>query len=316
MLKEVEFYKIIMKRFIQQILFFFVFFGLIFLIGIFLPITPRSENSMLQYKIEKDSLLRVVPKPRIIFIGGSNLVFGLNSRMIKDSLRLNPVNAGLAINLGLIYMMDDVLPYIKRDDIVVLAPEYNLYYGNKSYGGYDLFKLLMDVDKSAFLKLRFNHIPNLIKEVPNYFLSKFKMNNYSYNFESDVYGKHIFNEYGDSEFHWNLTSKTFSDINPIRTKFNYSTIREIIEFDNKVRNKGATLMITYPSIHKRSLEVIKRQTNEIQEELEKTKLKILGTPQRYSFPDSLIFDQVYHLTKTGVDNRTHLLICDIKAKLE
>jgi hypothetical protein len=53
------------------------------------------------------------------------------------------------------------------------------------------------------------------------------------------------------------------------------------------------------------------QTNKIHEELKKTNLIILGTPQRYSFPDSLMFNQIYHLTKEGVDKRTQYLIDDI-----
>ncbi len=34
--------------------------------------------------------------------------------------------------------------------------------------------------------------------------------------------------------------------------------------------------------------------------------------QRHGFPDSLMFEQVYHLTKERVDKRTQFLIEDIK----
>ena len=139
-----------MKKFLKRIIVFFILFGLVFLVGIFLPVTPGAKKNMLAYKIQKDSLLTNVKSPRIIFVGGSNLVFGLNSQIVKDSLKMNPINAGLAASIGLIYMMDDVLPYIRPGDVVVLAPEYQNYFGSFAWGGNDLFRLLMDVQRQGF----------------------------------------------------------------------------------------------------------------------------------------------------------------------
>lgn len=301
-----------MKKFLLKILLFFIVFGFIFIIGILLPVTPRSKNNMLSYKVQKDSILRKVASPRIIFVGGSNLVFGLNSEMIKAKLEVNPVNAGLAINFGLIFMMDDILPFIKSGDYVVLAPEYQHFFGRNAYGGNDLFRMLMDVQRSGFKKLRYEHIPNLAIAMPTYFLSKFKPQQYYYNRENDVYGKHIFNEYGDSSFHWDLQKRKFPVVQPIKDDFNYSLIKEIINFNDNIKAKGATLFITYPGFQIASLDIIKKEVDKVQKELENTELEILGTPERYSMQDSLMFDQIYHLSKQGVDRRTKLLIEDIQ----
>ena len=300
-----------MKKFILKILLFFVVFGLIFIIGILLPVTPGSKNNMISYKVQKDSMLRNVESPRIIFVGGSNLVFGLNSELIKDEFDLNPINAGLAINFGLIYMMDDVLPYVKSGDYVVLAPEYQHYFGDLAYGNNDLFRLLMDVERSGFKKLRNEQIPNLIKSMPTYFLSKFKPRQYFYKDKNDVYGNHIFNEYGDSFFHWGLEKREFPVVQSIKGNFNYALIKEINDFNDQIKAKGATLFVTYPGFQAASLDIVKNQVDKVQEELEKTGLMILGTPERYSMPDSLMFDQIYHLSKDGVDRRTKLLIEDL-----
>ncbi len=267
---------------------------------------------MISYKIQKDSLLQNVVSPRIIFIGGSNLVFGLNSQIIKDSLQINPINNGLAASMGLIYMMDDALPYVRSGDYVVLAPEYQNFYGSFAYGGNDLLRLLMDVQRSGFYNLRRKQWPNLIKSWPNYFMTKFRYRSYFFDSENDIYGKHIFNEYGDSDFHWNRETNEFPPLYPIKSSFNHDVLREIINFNKKVNEKGATLMITYPCLQATSLDINKVQINTIQEELKKTDLIILGTPERYSFPDSLMFGQAYHLSKEGVDKRTQRLIEDIR----
>lgn len=281
------------------------------MVGIFLPVTPGARSNMLSYKVQKDSLLQNVASPRIIFIGGSNLVFGLNSQIIKDSLQLNPINNGLAASMGLVYMMDDVLPYIKKGDYVVLAPEYQNFYGSFAYGGNDLLRLLMDVQRSGFYNLRKEQWRNLIKSWPTYFMTKFRYRSYFFDSENDIYGKHIFNEYGDSNFHWNRESNEFPPLYPIKDSFNYAIIREITDFNTKLNEMGAILMITYPALQEASLEINAVQVSKIQEELEKTDLIILGTPQRYSFPDSLMFEQAYHLSKQGVDKRTKRLIEDI-----
>lgn len=271
---------------------------------------------MIAYKIQKDSLMENVTQPRIIFVGGSNLVFGLDSEKIESELKLNPVNAALAINFGLVYMIDDIKPRLKKGDIVILAPEYQHYFGNQAFGGNDLLRLLLDVQPSGFSILRKQHLPNLVKGVPIYVQSKFIYSQYSYNKEMDVYGKHIFNKYGDSDFHWNLDARPFPQVHPIRGNFNHELVKEILKFDQYVNNLGGKLYVTYPGCDQASLEVIREQVNEVKTELEGSGLEILGTPDRYGMPQDLMFDQIYHLSKKGVDRRTDLLIEDFQEALK
>lgn len=306
-----------MKNFIKQLILFFIVLGLIILIGIFLPVTPRSKNNMLNYKSVKDSLLIHTEKPRIIFVGGSNLVFGLNSQVIKDSLQVNPINNGLAVALGLVYMMDDLLPYIKEGDLVVLVPEYNNFYGDFAYGSRDFFRFLMDVDPKGFNKLRKEQLPNLLfKSIPTYFQSKFHINNYLYDVESDYHSKFIFNQYGDSEYHWKLPPQKFKQIQKFRNNFNYRVLREIVNFADQIKSKGGAVIIAYPGFQESSMEIITDHVKKIDSELRNSGIQVIGSPERYAFPDSLMFDQVYHLTKEGVDIRTHRLVEDLKPIIE
>src|ERR1700730_2211300 len=113
-----------MKKFLKKVFFFTLIFVGIVSIGLLLPATPRSSQSLLFGEIEKDSLLNNAPSPRIVFIGGSNLSFGINSQMIKDSLGLNPVNAAIHASIGLVYMLDHSLNYIRPGDVLVVSPEY------------------------------------------------------------------------------------------------------------------------------------------------------------------------------------------------
>lgn len=300
-----------MKKFILTIFLFFFVIIIIFVIGIFLPVTPKASNYYLFSKIQKDSLLQNVRTPRIIFIGGSNLVYGLNSQLIKDSLDLNPINAGVTATVGLVFMMENTLPYIKAGDIVVVSPEYQQFYSRFGYGGSDLVRLLFDIDRSGFNKLGKKQWRNVIKNSPDYFVSKFDPNEYFNIRLNPVYGLDIFNKYGDSYKHWYMEKKNFSPSQYFKGDFNYSVLDELKSFNEKLKKKDATLFITYPGYQATSFDINHEQIYKLETELKNYQFKILGFPDRYKIPDSLMFDTPYHLIKEGVDYRTKLIIEDI-----
>ena len=87
-----------------------------------------EQDGYLQAYNKKCQLLEDTPSPRIIFVGGSNLAFGLDSQRIKDSLNINVINYGLHAGIGLKYMIDDISTYARKGDIIVFAPEYEHFY--------------------------------------------------------------------------------------------------------------------------------------------------------------------------------------------
>lgn len=117
-----------MRKFIFKIIGFTIPMVIFFILGLFLPATPRASKSLLFGALKKDSRLKSTPSPRIIFIGGSNLSFGLNSQTIKDELNLNPINTAIHVNIGLNYMLSNTIQYVKRKDIIILVPEYEHFY--------------------------------------------------------------------------------------------------------------------------------------------------------------------------------------------
>jgi hypothetical protein len=90
-----------MKNFLIKISLFSLLLLSVVIIGFVLPVTPRASKSLLYAKVKKDNLLKKTNNPRIIFVGGSNLSFGINSKVIKDSLKLNPINTAIHASIGL-----------------------------------------------------------------------------------------------------------------------------------------------------------------------------------------------------------------------
>lgn len=309
-----------MKLFLIKFSSFFFVLLLIFIIGIFLPATPRAKTSYLFAKTNKDSLLANVKSPRIIFIGGSNLSFGLNSQIVKDSLGLNPINTAIQVGIGLRYMMEHTLPYIKKGDIIVVAYEYHGYYGGLSYGEDALLRIVLDVAPDDLRKLSIKQMIKLCVYLPKYSFSKLKPTEYIRKYidnKEDIFNVvKSFNEYGDVDAHWNYQSKKIPAVESINGNFEYSLIDELKMFESKVVEKGAILFITFPGYQATSFENCIEQINKIEEELNRSGLKLLGTPAKYKIADSLMFDTPYHLSKNAVDQRTIFLINDIRRALE
>lgn len=301
-----------MKIFAKRLLMFCSILLLSLIIGICLPSTPRASQSLLFAKYHKDALLANCPSPRIIFIGGSGLSFGLNSEMIKDSLGLNPINTAVHGAIGLIYMISSVKEYIRPGDIVVIAPEYQFFFGQNSYGGEELLRTVLEVSPNSINTLSLRQWMNIYNYLPKYSFSKFKPIDYLDTKVDSVYSRHCFNNFGDEYRHWNLSKRHCSTYHPIHEDFNPRVIAELIRFKKQVQEKSAALYITFPGLQASSFKIIKAQIKRVESELIKGGFVLLGSPERYMIPDSLVFDAPYHLTKVGLDRRTHLLVDDIK----
>jgi hypothetical protein len=304
-----------MRKFLIRVLSFLLPLSLVIILGICLPVTPRASKSMLMSSLNKNQLLKNTSKPRIIFVGGSNLSFGINSNIIKDSLRLNPVNTAIHGSIGIKFMIDNTLNYIQSGDIVVLVPEYSHYYRSLDKGKKELMRMVFDVDIENIKYFNLNQVVNILEFLPEYSLTKLKISEYRNITESDVYSINSFNRYGDAIGHWGKQQEVFKPLNFISDEFNYKTINYFEKFDSEVKKRGAFLLVSYPCLQEKSYNNSVNSIHKVENELKKSKLNIIGTAERYVFSDSLMFNTPYHLNMVATNKRTTLLIEDIKRAL-
>jgi len=301
-----------MKKFIQKVVLFIVPFVLIVMVAALLPTTPRASGSLLMSSIKKDSLLRNTPSPRIIFVGGSNLSFGLNSQTIKDSLQFNPINTAIHASIGIKFMMTNTLEYVQKGDIVVLVPEYEHFYRSLDFGSEELMRTIFDLDIKHLKHININQFINLMPFLPKYSLTKFNINEYRDIKESDIYSVNSFNKYGDTYTHWVKQQEEFAPFKNEHREFNYEVIRYFEEYNSAIQKNGALLLVSFPCFQETSFRNSVNQILKVEQEFEKSKLKIIGSAERYKMADSLMFNTPYHLNKNGVDYRTMMIIEDIK----
>ncbi len=303
-----------MKKLLLKLILVIVPVLMMLAIVIFIPASKSLQQSLIYAIVEKNELLKRTPAPRIIFIGGSNLSFGLDSKTIHDSLGLNPVNTGIYTNIGLKYMMSSTEGFIKENDIVILSPEYQQFYGDLADGETELLLIILDIYPNSIKFLDDKQYYTLIKYIPNYIQLKIDgyINHQNIDSSTGIYERKSFNSFGDAYIHWNLPKEKVRPLGKIEGKINLSVFDCLSRFRDDLYKKKAKLYITFPCYLDISFQKSAVQIKEVEQKLKSLEFNLLSNPERYIFPDSLIFNTPYHLTKKGVDLRTSLLIADLK----
>lgn len=305
-----------MKKFLLRLMTFFIVMLVLMAIGLVLPPTPRAQTSLLMGEKYKMDILKNTSKPRVIFIGGSNLSFGLDSKMIQDSLGMNPVNMAIHASIGLKYMMDKILPQISAGDVVVVCAEYEQFNDGYAYGREELLRTIFDVKTNSLNEISIKQWYHVSPFIPKYALSKFVISEYlkSKNDEAH-YLESAFNQYGDVTSHWNLKAATVQAFPNHLGSIDLDVIGLLSEFNAEAISRGGRVILTFPGLQATSFRNNSQNIDTYFSVLETSGFTLAGNPTRYIIPDSLIFDTPYHLTRVGTAIRTNLLIHDLRPLL-
>ena len=112
-----------MRRFVLQLLAFVALQGAI--AAWVLGACPRPADHYAAATGDKRRRLEGCAQPRIVFVGGSSVAFGFDSRVaVREGF--NPVNMGHNRSLGLRFMLGQVRAELQPGDLVVVSPEYEL----------------------------------------------------------------------------------------------------------------------------------------------------------------------------------------------
>ena len=286
--------------------------------------TRVGDDNYLAAILEKDRLIRTTPSPKIILVGGSNLAFGIDSRMMQDSLNLRVVNMGLYAKLGLRYMLAQVKPYIKRGDIVLIVPEYDQFYGNFSEGDQTLNTALLyaPADRIGDFVKSYSVIDVVLRpRVENVRRSFFQAaasalgvkNKYFPPDTNPVYNRHSFNQFGDVVSHLGKKSMNPDSIFvkelPPPKDFNKRTLSELNEIGDAARERGAHAYFLFPSYIDRSYKINVGAIDSLRSRLAAgMNMPILGSPADFVYPSNWFFDTRFHLNALGRGPRTVKMI--------
>ena len=306
-----------MKRFLLRLSFLLSSFGGLHLLLILA--IPADRNQYLNAFNRKLQLLIDTPSPRIIFMGGSNTAFGIDSRMVEDSLGLPVVNYGLHAGIGLRFPMTVALPYLRVGDIVVLQAEYGNYF-EEACNAETMPKLMTATRWRFATRLSAAEWKAVITGMPMLALSHLKrllLYPFRKSFDTPmpkdhfVYNAAGFNAYGDEVSHLRFLSSyvasSYKETRPVREEF-IGWLRDVL---TDIKQCGVTFVMLPPSCVDSYFKGHYR--NDIASALQKIGHPYVISPLSMILPDSLAFDSGYHLNALGVEMNTRKIIEIIKS---
>ncbi|MCD7849551.1 MAG: hypothetical protein LUH63_07290 [Parabacteroides sp.] len=201
------------------------------------------EHSYLASDFEKLNRLSETSSPRIVFIGGSNLAFGLHSSLIKDSLNIEPVNMGIHAGIGLNYMLKEVTPYLTEKDILVIVPEYEQFSKKVYYGEEALSDLLIMKKewKKLILQLNWFTYPRNLFSV----LISDLIHDITHKEMHETYDRTKFNKYGDYIGHWMFNHHAILS-ETISASLCSKVVEDIRQNIIQIKDKGITVYLFPP----------------------------------------------------------------------
>lgn len=300
-----------MKRFIFENILFLSLLTVVFVVGIFT--VERDPDTYLYESTAKLDMLRTVKQPRVIFVGGSNLAFGLNSKVISDSIHKNVINNALHAGLGLKFIIDDIDEYLLRGDTVVVCPEYSHFYGKAAYGEPSTSPILADYRHDMLAKCNIEQMMPIVQGLPKVFIGRMQV--LKKKLKKAILGdrpqtvyeyrKSGFNEYGDEVSHWALKSDHAKiGVSKITGDFNEDFYQYFLSVVERWEQRGVCVIMMPPAIYHKQYDICKEQIQYLSKRLQADCYPFHAETSLFAYPDSLMFNTSYHINKKGVDKRT------------
>ena len=280
-----------------------------------------GKYSFLSAIVDKNHRLHSTPSPRIIFVGGSNLAFGVDSPLVEREMEMPVVNMGLHAALGLRYMLTHVQSGLGAGDLVVVIPEYEQFYDYVDGKETLLDMLLVFPEGVQYLSSPYQ-IGAIVAGMPISLqnMVRAKLDRVVFGprpLEDAIYYRGGFNVEGDVVSHLNEPSKDISSLGfGISGSTSDESIRIMSEFNRLAELKGARVFYTFPAIPKSGYLKVQTKLSTLCHTFQmQNDLTFLGAPQDYILSDNSFYDTVYHLNRQGRQVRTTKLIADLRRAL-
>ena len=262
-------------------------------------------------KLAHDKLDSLKTERKIVIVAGSNGGFGVNSKMIEDSLSLATINTSTHAGIGVRMQFELVKEFLHDDDILVFCPEY--YAGKSSFYG-----------ESSLLRIIGTHLPSSY--------NKFSCSQWLYMYK--YFGVHFQEccEHGvwgllrgrlDGPYSFDAVDK-YGDIVYKRAheqlvgvyRFQESLDDEVLDYYKYIYSfckvKGVKMLHLPPTLCESVYQDQCKQIESLASFMRNNEVPYLSNPERYSYSDTLYYDTPYHMTTEGATLRTSDLIEDIK----
>ena len=297
-----------------------ILFGLVIItITVVLLIPVKRPDHFLLATLDKEHRLYQLSSPKIVVVGGSNTIFNINSRTITDLVGYPVVNMGLHAGLGLIFMLNEIEPAIRKGDIIIIMPEYAQFYRELFFGGRIVTRLLsLNPRFIRYVSTR-QQIFEIMKGLGLETRSKI-VYLLGQSADEETYSRSAFNECGDLMAELvgdqplaQLAGETYK----IRRldEINKPAIQELNDFYARMQVCGANVYLALPAIPIEKYSDNRIEINDLYSYLkENLEIPILFSPKTALVPARDFYDTYYHLNTNGRERYTTVLLNHLPIK--
>jgi hypothetical protein len=274
------------------------------------------ETSYNAVIIDKYKRLQDTPSPKIVLIAGSNFAYGINSKLIAESLQKPVVNMAIHYDYGTKFMLNQISPELYKGDTVIMGFEYII----ESKGNKSEQLLMARYFPKAKEWMKFDNIFEEIQVNGQLRINTFKTVlerlykntevNYQISDTTSVFFREAINEYGDLISHYNNPPMKLIPRAILSDKVSLkNAINDMNTFYEFMKTKKVKVYFIYPTYSENNYALDKKIIDKYQQEYEKyAQFPILGKPTDFVFADSLYYDMAYHLSQKGGEIRTYKII--------
>jgi hypothetical protein len=301
-------------------------------------LVPEGNDYALATVRKHDRLSVNVPR-KIVFVGGSNLAFGLDSREVERETGSHVVNMGMNGYFGVRLMLEEVKYALRAPDIVVIALEYDSFFKSVDGTPADLF-MVVKAHPRAFSFLSQKQRVSVAEAVPYVAQQKLlrRMRNGIDSIKERLGGKTAgiefsatgaqsfrlvnaietlrgFNEYGDLTSHLEIDwpFEAGDGMNLTALDIDREVVPLLQEFTRQMNARGVTVAISYTSTSQDFYRRHKQRIDELHTLLTQSPpLLVPSPPSDFVFPEAWFFDTVYHVNARGRVARTRKVVSDLE----
>jgi len=310
-------------------------FAVFCLVCVFLP--PRfTRDAYLASIIDKHRFLASAKSPKIVFVGGSNLAFGIDSMAISRVFGENVVNMGVSRNFGMRYQLEEVKDFVHSGDTIVIVPEYDNFRGDTGGSPYLLNVPLLFPSALKWVWRSYAYSPagiwHLASDSSGYITGKW---NYwrkgiyqtiiSKNFhwpetmrlknpgEPSAFGRAAFTVFGDFRGQTCLPNATQKILTTSAEAIDTSTADMLNDFDRFASDRGASVVLVPPALPD---DVYQRHKKLFDETfafwVNNLHFPVVGRPENYLFAQDRFYNSLYHLhDMPAIEEHTRRMVRDL-----
>jgi hypothetical protein len=289
------------------------------LLGLAILAVPfRPAQAYMAALPAKHARLRTTPGPRIVFVGGSALAFGLDSQEVENRTGLAVLNLGMHAGIGLPVMLRMAGEYLLPGDTIVLSPEYELFFENATHNS---LPEAVHADPSIwrFLRIR-NDWTSLVKHGP-YEMKRSVVAAAAHLQCIPPYCSTGFAASGDMIGHLLLPTPKRRAAQPDPWEavdldgyvIDSAVMDDVEAFLETARSRGASVAMSYPPLARAHFDRNRQRITAVDSALASLGLRAHLRPEAYAFDDEFFFDTEYHLGTAGRRIRTQQVLAELRS---